>query len=289
MVASLSGLNVRQVVAGWGHSAVLTVSGQVGFWAACALLRRTPHIDNVSSPPPQVFICGRNFQGQLGLGDPSIFPQNERGHPYQSNFKPVQNLEFEKVVQIACGGEHSVALTEEGTVFTFGAGNKGQLGHGGSNPEHFPRLLLDLKKTRRDVHQVSPPPPGPTLESSIGSTYVTHVAAPADPVGLSGQVTCGNNCTLILAGHFNPPTLLHRCMETIRNDPDLMAHLDAIPSDLALRIHQLPEGLAVGSVPAPEIPGPAPHSPGPVRAPASSAPQSGAEGPNTCDNWPSQS
>jgi hypothetical protein len=28
-------------------------------------------------------MCGRNLQGQLGLGDPSNFVTNERGHPYQ--------------------------------------------------------------------------------------------------------------------------------------------------------------------------------------------------------------
>lgn len=28
-------------------------------------------------------MCGRNVAGQLGLGDPSSFPVNERGHQYQ--------------------------------------------------------------------------------------------------------------------------------------------------------------------------------------------------------------
>ena len=49
---------VVQVAAGWGHSACLTEKGDL-------------------------FTCGRNQRGQLGLGEPSAFPVNDRGHVYQ--------------------------------------------------------------------------------------------------------------------------------------------------------------------------------------------------------------
>lgn len=49
---------LEQVVAGWGHTALISVTGRL-------------------------YMCGRNVQGQLGLGDISAFPRNERGHPYQ--------------------------------------------------------------------------------------------------------------------------------------------------------------------------------------------------------------
>ena len=45
---------VVQVVAGWGHSALVTASGRV-------------------------YMAGRNVQGQLGLGPVDRFPVNERG------------------------------------------------------------------------------------------------------------------------------------------------------------------------------------------------------------------
>ena len=94
-----------------------------------------------NEPNKQVLICGRNYQGQLGLGDPRNFPRNERDHPYQSVFVPIEHLEGKRVRQIACGGEHSVALTEDGEVHSFGAGNKGQLGHGNLRNEHFPTMV----------------------------------------------------------------------------------------------------------------------------------------------------
>ena len=183
LVESLRRVNVKQVVAGWGHSAVLTAQGQV-------------------------FICGRNYQGQLGLGDPDGFPQNERGHPYQAKFCTVEELEQKHVMQIACGGEHSVALLKNGEVYTFGAGNKGQLGHGSTNNEYFPQVLCSLKASRRLVHQVA----------------------------------CGNNCTLILAGSFNPPSLLARCMEVLREDPELMASMEArLPAELVSEVRHYPD------------------------------------------------
>lgn len=83
--------NIVKVVAGWGHSAALTKDGQV-------------------------YVCGRNYQGQLGLGSPQRFPQNERGHPFQSDFRVIERLSHLKIRQIACGGEHSVAVAENGEV-----------------------------------------------------------------------------------------------------------------------------------------------------------------------------
>ncbi|CAM9947720.1 unnamed protein product [Ectocarpus sp. 13 AM-2016] len=91
LVESLVGMNIVKVVAGWGHSAALTVDGQL-------------------------YVCGRNYQGQLGLGSPQGFPQNERGHPFQADFCLIDRLQHLKIKQIACGGEHSVAVAENGEV-----------------------------------------------------------------------------------------------------------------------------------------------------------------------------
>lgn len=40
--------------------------------------------------------------------------------------------------------DHTVALTKEGGVFTFGAGVYGQLGHGSKANETLPRMVLEL-------------------------------------------------------------------------------------------------------------------------------------------------
>ena len=42
----------------------------------------------------------------------------------------VRSLEGQKVVRVACGRAHSVALSEQGQMFVWGAGEGGQLGLG---------------------------------------------------------------------------------------------------------------------------------------------------------------
>ena len=42
-------------------------------------------------------------------------------------------LEGKKVIHVACGFEHTVCVTEEGDVYTWGFGKNGALGHGDWN------------------------------------------------------------------------------------------------------------------------------------------------------------
>jgi hypothetical protein len=115
------------------------------------------------------------------------------------------------VAQVACGGEHSMALTADGEVYSCGAGNKGQLGQGSGKNEQFPRLVARLKATRRDVLEVA----------------------------------CGNNGTLVICGYFERPTLFDRCAEVLAAAGDADA-LDAAlpPSIAARRPDRVPAGIA---------------------------------------------
>jgi alpha-tubulin suppressor-like RCC1 family protein len=97
---------IISISAGWGHSAVVTKYGEV-------------------------FLCGRNVEGQLGL-DPQRFGNfiNERGHRYHPFFQSTTegDLQFKKVSQAACGGEHSIFLANDCDVIGVGLANRGQLG-----------------------------------------------------------------------------------------------------------------------------------------------------------------
>jgi len=50
----------------------------------------------------------------------------------------------QKVVDVACGKEHCMLLTEHGQVYTWGGGSRGQLGHGTLASEESPRLVMAL-------------------------------------------------------------------------------------------------------------------------------------------------
>eukprot|EP00897_Mesotaenium_endlicherianum_P005438 jgi/Mesen1/4922/ME000246S04145 len=96
----------RYVAAGHHHSACITDDGRLYMW-------------------------GANSAGQLGVS---------AGRGSQSPWQParVAELAGERVAQVALGAQHTVALTEEGDVLTWGAGGSGRLGHG--RPTLFQRL-----------------------------------------------------------------------------------------------------------------------------------------------------
>ena len=47
-------------------------------------------------------------------------------------------------MKIACGCYHSIALDENGHVYTFGRGNHGQLGHGNTEDQKLPKQISGL-------------------------------------------------------------------------------------------------------------------------------------------------
>lgn len=81
-----------------------------------------------------VFTCGSNTSGQLGLGDTDT-------REWPSNVKALQQ---QKVTYAACGEKHSIVVTLEGGVFSFGSGTHGQLGHNSTHDEPLPKKILEL-------------------------------------------------------------------------------------------------------------------------------------------------
>ncbi|MBN3317181.1 RCC2 protein, partial [Atractosteus spatula] len=93
----LSGVQVSAVVSGpcAAHSLLITAEGKLWSW-------------------------GRNEKGQLGHGDTKRVEAP----------KLVEALGSEVIVAAACGRNHTMALTENGSAFSFGENKLGQLGHG---------------------------------------------------------------------------------------------------------------------------------------------------------------
>ncbi|ORY57567.1 uncharacterized protein BCR38DRAFT_354310 [Pseudomassariella vexata] len=90
-------LNVQDVILSKLHSAILT-----------------------TDPISNLYICGIGRGGRLGLGDENT----------QFTFKPVLGaLMDKKVVHVALGTSHSMAITSTGELFTWGSNTFGQLGY----------------------------------------------------------------------------------------------------------------------------------------------------------------
>ncbi|XP_033108353.1 probable E3 ubiquitin-protein ligase HERC4 isoform X2 [Anneissia japonica] len=105
----LNGLAFKQITCGGRHSFALTFSGTIFGW-------------------------GYNKSGQLGLND-----RKDRFAPTH-----LKSLRSQHVKYMACGENHSVMLTSNGGVFTFGDGTYGQLGHNSNADEINPKKVLEL-------------------------------------------------------------------------------------------------------------------------------------------------
>ncbi|KAL5017227.1 hypothetical protein ScPMuIL_006816 [Solemya velum] len=69
------------------------------------------------SSPGVVLACGEGDVGQLGLGEDVI----EKGRPGLVDIK-------DKIIQVCAGGMHTVCLTVDGQIYTFGCNDEGSLG-----------------------------------------------------------------------------------------------------------------------------------------------------------------
>ncbi len=87
-----------------------------------------------------VFAWGCGLHGRLGLGD-----NNHRYQPTEipRDFFADNKGGLDKVVQIAAGTTHSLALTKSGRVYSWGWGEDGMLGLGDSNDRNKPMAIAE--------------------------------------------------------------------------------------------------------------------------------------------------
>ena len=106
-----------------------------------------------------MYTCGENESGKLGLDDSQLSDTSQLQKLFSIN---------EQFITVACGGNHTVAVTRSGKLYTFGLGDKGQLGHGTS--------WLECQT--------------PKQVSSLGNIHVQYVA-------------CGESHTAVITKHGN--------------------------------------------------------------------------------------
>ncbi|XP_015606913.1 E3 ubiquitin-protein ligase HERC2 isoform X2 [Cephus cinctus] len=109
LIEALKSKRIRDIACGSGHSAAIASNGELYTW-------------------------GLGEYGRLGHGD-----TNSQLRP-----KLVEALVGQRVIQIACGSRdaQTMALTEDGSVYSWGDGDFGKLGRGGSDGCYTP-LLVD--------------------------------------------------------------------------------------------------------------------------------------------------
>jgi alpha-tubulin suppressor-like RCC1 family protein len=110
-LSTLEGVVIQNLVCGSKHTLILSRSGKVFSW-------------------------GYNQYGQVGHGDNGLADWEPR---------PIKGLDLFKVKMLAAGEDHTVAMTEDGDVFSWGRGTNGQLGHGDVRNVWYPLLIKSLQ------------------------------------------------------------------------------------------------------------------------------------------------
>ena len=111
LVTGLQGKQVAHIAAGRNHTICTTADGSVFTW-------------------------GYWYGGKLGLGDDrfhKLVPTQVRGE-----------LLIKAVVQVAAGSDHSMCVAENGSVYSWGSNNEGQLGVSDADSTNLPVAVQTL-------------------------------------------------------------------------------------------------------------------------------------------------
>ena len=177
LLTQLTGKTIAQVVCGQSHSMALSEHGDV-------------------------FVWGRGFEGQLGLGVQEVALCPKYLHHFSG--KPV--------VQLGAGGNHSVALTSLGKVYCWGEALSGQVGAGRMTAAATPVEVPDLPTAKSiscgythtaalteqgQLYSWGVAARGPTAASREGRFAPELLASSTDePLA---QVACGGRATVALS------------------------------------------------------------------------------------------
>ncbi|KAA6368375.1 MAG: hypothetical protein EZS28_036098 [Streblomastix strix] len=108
-----TGLDYSMIVSGGGHAGIIDKSGKLWMW-------------------------GRNDEGQLGIGTTSEIEKPQL----------VDKLIGRRFISLSMGYSHTVAVTDDGEVFSWGRGHEGQLGAESHLQENIPKQMNFFERKR---------------------------------------------------------------------------------------------------------------------------------------------
>ena len=157
-VEAFAGQRVVAVSAGRNHNLALTASGSVWSWG-CGGLGRLGHGDTQHQLLPKkvealagrrvVAVSAGEYHSLALTADGSVWSwgfggDGRLGHgDVQNQWQPkkVEAFAGQRIVTVSAGGAHSLALTADGSVWSWGYGWNGRLGHGDQWGQREPKKV----------------------------------------------------------------------------------------------------------------------------------------------------
>lgn len=139
---------------GLGHIKDVSNLTKISFFDDCNIAQLgggMHHSLALDSSGKKLYSFGRNDSGQLGtkkgMQEAGAFESKPQIVSLNSSEDDNGTINEENPVikVISCGGNHNLASTEKGDVYTWGYGDMGALGHGGERDEGTPRKLDVMK------------------------------------------------------------------------------------------------------------------------------------------------
>ncbi|BFZ01051.1 hypothetical protein BsWGS_04090 [Bradybaena similaris] len=154
-----------------------------------------------------VSACGKGSYGRLGLGD-----SNNQTVPRKLTFDPPKVIR--KISSSKGSDGHTLALTVDGELFSWGDGDYGKLGLGGNHTQKFPKLIQG-PLTRKVVKCMSAGYRHSAAVTIDGELYTwgegdygrlghgdktsRNLPKQVKDIGLVGQVACGSSHTIAIS------------------------------------------------------------------------------------------
>uniref|UniRef100_A0A9J7Y016 Regulator of chromosome condensation (RCC1) and BTB (POZ) domain containing protein 1 n=1 Tax=Cyprinus carpio carpio TaxID=630221 RepID=A0A9J7Y016_CYPCA len=210
VTTNLQNKKVTEVACGSHHSLALTHEGEVRLGNLLCVLYCTFVSGEMSVCVFQVYGWGYNGNGQLGLG-------NNGNQLTPSRLIGLQGL---CVLQIASGYAHSLALTDEGLLYAWGANTYGQLGTGNKSNQLSPVQVMTEKERIVEI-------------AACHSTHTSAAKTQSGQVYMWGQCR-GQSIVLPHLTHFSSTDDVFACFAT----PSVMWRLLSMEHDDFLTVAQ---------------------------------------------------
>ncbi|MEX1135589.1 MAG: hypothetical protein WEB89_01720, partial [Balneolales bacterium] len=139
-----------------------------------------------------VFTFGSNLFGQLGHGD-----EDDRTVPTRIDS---DILEGQIIKAIDIGRQHSILLASDGSVFTFGISNGGQLGHGDRIKRSEPKKIDSANLVEKEIVDMSAGLTHSVLLAKDGTVFTFGL-------GSSGRIGHGDETDKLVPTEITSPNL----------------------------------------------------------------------------------
>eukprot|EP00747_Dinoflagellata_sp_TGD_P215221 gnl/TRDRNA2_/TRDRNA2_87937_c0_seq2.p1 gnl/TRDRNA2_/TRDRNA2_87937_c0~~gnl/TRDRNA2_/TRDRNA2_87937_c0_seq2.p1 ORF type:complete len:359 (-),score=23.74 gnl/TRDRNA2_/TRDRNA2_87937_c0_seq2:53-1129(-) len=189
LLSGLQGMYVQAVAAGEKHSMAIAANGSVYAWGCHehgVLAQGEEQGLNVHSPylieglqRAEISAVSAGRIHNLALSVAGVVyswgdgDEGKLGHgTEQSLFSPtvIQSLKTVRICGIEAGADHSMALAEDGAVYSWGCGRLGRLGHGDQLRQLYPRTVSALQSIR--ISYIAAGSMHSLALSSDGSVYI---------------------------------------------------------------------------------------------------------------------